>query len=167
MATHFEQSTFVHYQAISHTDNSNLKFTVFLDLIIYIKYVKKAGQRNPMWQCDKNSFKQIERGGKYVPIYWWFIYHCKKAFFQFKKILLMLVTQNTKIFKSGFCVLFFISRELEVPLCSVFKMYLCVLLSILCHGNQKYLCVLCLRRTYVFCLVFCVTGIRSIFVFCV
>ena len=28
--TRFEQSTFVHYQAISHTDNSSLKFTVLL-----------------------------------------------------------------------------------------------------------------------------------------
>ena len=30
LATSFEQNTSVHYEVVSHTDNSNLKFTVLL-----------------------------------------------------------------------------------------------------------------------------------------
>ena len=37
LAMHFELSTSAHYQAISHTDNSNVKFRFSLDLIIYVK----------------------------------------------------------------------------------------------------------------------------------
>ena len=32
---------------------------------------------------DKNSFTQIQRGGTYVPIHWWSVFHYKKALFKF------------------------------------------------------------------------------------
>ena len=53
-------------------------------------------------KCDKNSFKQIERGGRCVSIHWWSISHYKEVFFQFLKVALILVTLNTKILKRGF-----------------------------------------------------------------
>ena len=37
LVMHFELSTSAHYQAISHTDNSNVKLRFSLDLIIYVK----------------------------------------------------------------------------------------------------------------------------------
>ena len=50
----FEQITSVHYQAISHTDKENLKFTVFflLDLIIYVKQVKNWSMVSIDWSTD-------------------------------------------------------------------------------------------------------------------
>ena len=97
----FRTGKYVHYQAVSHTENQNLQLFLYLkshvkELMELITEVHRVQQT----MCQKLIQADWEEGR--VSIHWCSNFHHKGAFFRFLKVLLILVTQKTKNFQKSY-----------------------------------------------------------------